>query len=147
MRAALWLAYRILLAWWFVFRPQHHGAVVAVWLGGRILMVRHSYRSRLSWPGGGIGRGEEPAHAAIRELREELGLAADRAALVFIEKALERGEHRYDHIWIFELKLTAPPALEPDGREVVAAIFMNPAELLALPLAPYIRAYLQRRIA
>ena len=147
MRAALWLAYRILLVWWFVFRPQHHGAMIAVWLGDRILMVRHSYRSRLSWPGGGVGRGEEPADAAIRELHEELGLAADRAALVFVEKILERREYRYDHIWIFELKLTALPTLEPDGREVVAADFMKPTDVLGLPLAPFIRAYLQRRVA
>ena len=113
IRVALWLAYRILLAWWFVVRPQHQGAMVAVWLGDQILMVRHSYRSRLSWPGGGIGRGEEPADAAIRELNEELGLAIDRAALAFVEKILERGEYRYDHIWIFELTLTASPRSNP----------------------------------
>jgi 8-oxo-dGTP diphosphatase len=146
IRAVLWLAYRILLAWWFVGRPQHHGAMIAIWLGGQILMIRHSYRSRLSWPGGGIGRGEEPADAAIRELHEELGFAVDHSALVFVEKTLERGEYRYDHIWIFELKLNTPPVLEPDGREVIGAAFLKPAEVLALPLAPYVRAYLQRRV-
>src|SRR3712207_7154589 len=46
--------------WWWLRRPDHHGAVVAVWLGRRILVVQQSYRSNLSWPGGGIRRGESP---------------------------------------------------------------------------------------
>jgi 8-oxo-dGTP diphosphatase len=144
-RRALWLAYRILLAWCYVGRPQHHGAVIAIWLGGQILMIQHSYHNHLGWPGGSIGRGEEPPDAAIRELYEELGLAVDRAALGFVEKTMERWESRYDHVWIFELMLTVPPVLELDGREVVAAIFMDPTESLALPLIPFIRTYLQRR--
>jgi 8-oxo-dGTP pyrophosphatase MutT (NUDIX family) len=146
MRAALWLAYRILLVWWFIGRPQHYGAVIAIWLGGRILMIRHSYRSHWSWPGGSVKPWEELPDAAIRELHEELGLAVDRAALGFVEKTLERWEYRYDHVWIFELMLTAPPLLKPDGREVVGAVFMDPAIALTLPLIPFIRSYLQRRV-
>ncbi len=145
VRAALWCAYRILLTWWFVARPQHHGAVIAIWLGGKILMIRHSYRNRLSWPGGGVRRGEDPADAAIRELHEELGFAADRKALTFAEKILERWEYRYDHVWIFELRLDVSPALAPDGREVVGAAFMAPADALAENLTPFIETYLRKR--
>ena len=43
--------------------PPHDGAVMAVWCGGRILVVQQSYRSNPSWPGGGIRRGEEPRAA------------------------------------------------------------------------------------
>ena len=146
-RTALWLAYRILLMWWFISRPHHYGAVIAIWLGGQILMIRHSYHNRLSWPGGSIRRGEEPPDAAVRELHEELRLTVDRAALSFVERTLERWEYRYDHVWIFELTLAAPPELELDGREVVAASFMNPAEVLTIPLLPFIRTYLERRLA
>ena len=76
---ALWrFAYRVgfraARLWWRVRRPAHDGAVVAIWLDdGRILAVQQSYRSNLSWPGGGIRRGEAPREAARRELREELG--------------------------------------------------------------------------
>lgn len=144
VRAALWCAYRILLAWWFVARPQHHGAVIAIWLGGKILMIRHSYRNRLSFPGGGVGRGEDPADAAVRELREELGLAIDRKALSLAGKILERWEYRYDHVWIYELRLSHPPALAPDGREVTGAAFMTPADALAENLTPFIEVYLRQ---
>src|SRR5215210_5985569 len=73
-RLAYRVGFRLARVWWRLRRPDHDGAVVAVWLDGRILAVQQSYRSNLSWPGGGIRRGEEPREAARRELREELGL-------------------------------------------------------------------------
>lgn len=41
---------------------------------GSVLLVRHSYRAGWGLPGGLTRRGEEPAHAALRESREEVGL-------------------------------------------------------------------------
>ena len=143
MRSALWIAYRVLRVWWFVRQPHHDGAVIAVWLGDRILMVRHSYRNCLSWPGGGIKSGEQPADAAVRELQEELGLRVPRESLVFCGGVMERWEKRYDHARIFELRLVAAPALRPDGREVIAAEFMTPADALRHRLIPFVAAYLR----
>lgn len=147
VRAALWTAYRLLRVWWFIRRPQHNGAVIAVWLGGRILMVRHSYRNRLGWPGGGIKPGEQPVDAARRELGEELGLVISRESLAFHGDIMERWEKRYDHIRIFELRLTAEPPLHPDGREVIAARFMTPADALGQPLIPFVAGYLRKHLA
>jgi 8-oxo-dGTP pyrophosphatase MutT (NUDIX family) len=41
---------------------------------GRMLLVRQRYSPGWHFPGGGVGRGEPPADAAIRECREEVGL-------------------------------------------------------------------------
>jgi len=147
VRVVLWTAYRLLRVWWFIRRPHHDGAVVALWLGGRILMVRHSYRSRLGWPGGGIKAGEQPVDAACRELGEELGLLVSRESLTFHGDVMERWEKRYDHVRIFELRLAAEPALYADGREVVAAHFMTPAEALRRPLIPFVADYLRMHLA
>lgn len=147
IRATLWTAYRLLRVWWFIRRPQHDGAVIAVWFGERILMVRHSYRNRLSWPGGGIKPGEQPVDAARRELEEELGLLVPPESLVFQGDVMERWEKRYDHVRIFELRLAAEPELHLDGREVIAARFMAPADALGQPLVPFVAGYLRKHLA
>jgi 8-oxo-dGTP pyrophosphatase MutT (NUDIX family) len=145
MRLALRLAYGGLRAWWFLRRPAHEGAVVAIWHRGRILMLRHSYRARLGWPGGSIGRGETPSEAARRELREELDLEVADGALTYVGETLQSWEYRRDRVRIFELTLPAAPHLRLDRREVVGAEFMTPAAALAADIAPFIRGYLEGR--
>lgn len=46
---------------------------------GRILVARHTYRSGPPWglPGGWVQRGEDPARAAVREIREETSLQVE----------------------------------------------------------------------
>ena len=54
------------------------GAVCAIERGdGRILLVRLAYRHRWGMPGGLLKRGETPAEAARREVREEVGFDVD----------------------------------------------------------------------
>lgn len=60
---------------------------------GHLLLVRQSYR-RDGWgfPGGHLHRGEEPADAAHRELREELGIDVELQGLpvVVVDAAARR---------------------------------------------------------
>jgi 8-oxo-dGTP pyrophosphatase MutT (NUDIX family) len=72
-------AHAVLRVWWFVRRPHVHGvkAVLQPADGSdAVLFVRHAYGERWLWqlPGGGIGRGEDPATAIAREVHEELGV-------------------------------------------------------------------------
>jgi len=146
MRVALWCAYHLLLAWWFLRRPNHYGAVVAIWVGPQILMIRHSYRRNwLSWPGGSVRRGEAPLEAARRELREETGLNITDDSLRFVGRVLERWEWRYDYVSLFELRLKRAPSLHLDGCEVIDAKLMSRKAALAQPLVPFIRTYLENR--
>jgi len=50
---------------------------------GRILVVRKRGTSRYMLPGGKIEVGETPAHAAIRELCEEVGAVLNEEQLTF----------------------------------------------------------------
>lgn len=61
-----------------LFAPRNLVGAVGVVFDqeGRILIAEHVYRSRFRWglPGGWIERGEDPAAALQREMREELAL-------------------------------------------------------------------------
>lgn len=62
---------------WFVTRPKTRGVrAIACTPEGRVVLVRHSYLRGWHLPGGGQARGESAEQAALRELREEIGLVA-----------------------------------------------------------------------
>ena len=104
-RAAYWLGFRILRGWWYLRRPDHRGALVAIWVRNRILMLRLSYRHDLNLPGGGIMRGETPEQTALRELKEEVGLTLDPSLLRIAWRQQSFWDYRQDHVTIFEVEL------------------------------------------
>jgi len=145
-RAGYWLAFRIMRAWWFVARPRHRGALVAVWVEDRVLVLRQSYRVHLNLPGGGVGDGETPEFAARRELREEVGLELAPGALRVAWEGESFWDWRRDYVTIFEASMDTLPELAPDGREVIEARFIHPLAVLAGPQAPFVEKYLLQRL-
>lgn len=83
-RALLPLAYRLRHHWrkWRKV-PLMGCAVIISDLDGAIIMLRHSYGPAVwALPGGGVSKGEDPAEAAKREVREELKIELQRIELV-----------------------------------------------------------------
>jgi 8-oxo-dGTP pyrophosphatase MutT (NUDIX family) len=58
-----------------ILSPTATGTCALVERDGKVLLVRHSYATGWFLPGGGLKRGEPPALAILRELREEIGLS------------------------------------------------------------------------
>jgi ADP-ribose pyrophosphatase YjhB (NUDIX family) len=135
-------AYLMLRAWWFVRRPQTHGAAVALWHEGKVLLVRTSYRHCYSLPGGFVKRGEPAEQAARRELREELGIDLAAQALQHAWSGTLDFESRRDAIDIWEVTVASAPALRVTGREIVSAGWLSPSDALSQRLFPHIAAYL-----
>jgi 8-oxo-dGTP pyrophosphatase MutT (NUDIX family) len=146
-RAAYWLGFRIMRSWWYLRRPDHRGALVAVWVRHRVLVLRLSYRTDVSLPGGGINRGETAEQAALRELKEEVGLTLAAGDLRLAWRQQSFWDYRQDHVTIFEAELDDLPPLLPDGREVVEARLISPLAVLAGPAAPFLRSYLLDRLS
>jgi 8-oxo-dGTP pyrophosphatase MutT (NUDIX family) len=138
-------AYRAMRVYWAVFHPRAHGALVAVWHGGEVLLVHTSYAAYYQFPGGYVRRGETGAEAASREVLEELGLRVEPGALVPVADVEHVWEGKRERVEIFELSPPGRPSVEIDDREVVDARFVAPEQALQLALFPPVREVIERR--
>jgi 8-oxo-dGTP pyrophosphatase MutT (NUDIX family) len=143
-RIAMWVAYRLQLAWWFVRRPAIHGSYVAVWHGDRVLVIQNSYRRRLSFPAGGRARSETLLATAQRELLEEVGIRANAEQLAYYGEIVHRVSYAEDHAHFYELRCDAAPEVCVDRREVIWAEFLTPNDALARGVVGVVRRYLER---
>ena len=130
-RALLPLAYRVRQRWRRWRKAPIYGSnVILTDLRGDLLLLRHSYGPQ-GWclPGGGVGRKEDPARAALRELEEELRLSPPNLASVgAIEGRISGSPHT---MYLFEAVIDQQP--RPDRREVMDARFF-PLHSLPEPL-------------
>src|SRR5262245_61038404 len=68
-RTAYRVGFPLARIWWRLRHQQHEGALVAVYVGQTLLLVRSSYRIEWNFPGGTVRHGETPEVAARRDLR------------------------------------------------------------------------------
>jgi 8-oxo-dGTP pyrophosphatase MutT (NUDIX family) len=127
--------------WWRVRKPQRTGVLVAAFdAAGRVLLVRHSYGPPVwTLPGGGIGRSEDPASAAAREFREELGCELVNVVHAAADEEEESGSRELRHL--FAADLAGTPA--PDMREIVAVGLFD-CDALPVPCDRRVRPALAR---
>ena len=96
LRWALTAIYQLLKAAWFVRRPRTFGAhALALTPDRKLILVKLRYVPGWRLPGGGRSNTEDPATAALRELREEIGMTSHGAVRVAAELE-QRPHHRRD---------------------------------------------------
>ena len=146
-RAGYRAAYQGLRLWWRIgpARPSKRGALVALWQGGRILLVKQSYRRALTLPGGYGHPGEDPKQTARRELKEETGIALDTSSFGLSYENTRRFEDHLNTVFIFEVSLAQEPLLRVDRREIAWGNFFTPQEALSFFIDPQVRSYLGAR--
>ena len=78
--------------------PRAHIAVGVISDGARVLITRRAESGMLGglweFPGGKVRRGEAPASACRREIREEVGLRVD------VKERIARVQHAYSHLTV-----------------------------------------------
>lgn len=142
-QAAYFIVYRLLICYWFIFRPSVRGVFVGVWYHGKILIIKNSYKTKYSVPGGYLKRKENPVSAATRELEEEINIRIPLDRLQFAGEFTFFDEFKHDTVIFFETKLTDSPDIKIDNREVIWGKFLTPSSALELNLTPAVREYLE----
>lgn len=127
MKTLYRLADRLRRAYWFVRRPTTRGVKCVIENDGKWLMIRNTYGRRCwTFPGGKVGRREDPAHAARREALEEVGVRLH--GLEFIGSYKSNKHHKHDTVYCFRTS-TADRSHRVDGREVEEADWFPPTAL------------------
>lgn len=74
--------------------------------------------------GGGIDEGEDPHTAAIRELREELGIECE---LEYVGKEVYMDDDCIDHLYMYKATYSGP--FKPNTNEVADIMFFSPHQI------------------
>ncbi|MBI1758778.1 MAG: NUDIX hydrolase [Actinobacteria bacterium] len=114
-------------------RPRVAAGVLIRDPGGRVLLVKPTYKDGWDLPGGYVEPGETPTQACVREAAEELGLAITPGGLLVADWAPHPAEG--DKIlFVFDGGVLTPddPQPVPDGVEIAEARFWPPEEFHAL---------------
>jgi len=139
-RLAGWIRRSGLLRWGLrmgvmVFIPrQHVGAVGAIFNDkGQVLLLEHVFRPQFPWglPGGWLNRGEDPAHAVVRELKEELGLAVEiKQLLLCLPQGGKTGVPRGLGLAYYgRLSNGQTPEPPPHAHEVLSVRWLHPEQI------------------
>jgi 8-oxo-dGTP diphosphatase len=140
-------AYKLARAYWRVRRPLTHGALVTLWCHGQVLLVRNSYVPYYSAPGGYLHRHELARHAAVRELREEVGIIASPDDLSQVLELTHDWDGRRDHVVIFSLELAERPIVQVDYREVVEAFWFEPEQVARCDVFPPLKRAIAEQVS
>ncbi|GHF70300.1 hypothetical protein GCM10018790_55290 [Kitasatospora xanthocidica] len=112
---------------------------------GRVLTVNPTYKEGWDLPGGMAEADEPPDRAAVRELREELGLTITVRHLLVVDWVAPHGPWDDQLAFIFDagtLSPTIAATLRPHDDELSEALFL-PGPEAAARLRPRQRARLQ----
>jgi 8-oxo-dGTP diphosphatase len=113
---------------------------------GRVLLVRFSDRSDLPgvWalPGGGVGHGEHPARAVVREFAEETGLAIRITGLRAVVGDVMAGRGgsvalHSDRV-LYDVEVTGGTLRPERGGTSDEVAWVDAEDLATLPLMPFV---------
>lgn len=140
LRVALTSAYQLLKASWAVRRPRTFGAhALALTPARKLILVKLRYAPGWRLPGGGRHAGEDAIEAALRELREEIGMTAHGAVQLAAELE-QRPDSRRDLVSVVVVREVR---YRPRWSWEVERVIETDMQRLPAELAPVARAWIE----
>ena len=121
---------------YYILRPGIHfflhgtrRAYVAFEHDGKILVLKNVL-GRGTWhlPGGGCKKGESFEEAALREVREEVGVQVVTSQFTQLSEQPFRSKRNFDYA-LYLIRLNHPVELRLDVLEILDAQWVEPSEL------------------
>ncbi|MDQ5972257.1 MAG: hypothetical protein QG553_416 [Patescibacteria group bacterium] len=132
-KLGFWLAYPLL---WVYLRFGWRTRVLVI-VDGEILLLRGWLGTgRWQLPGGGVHRGEPPAQAAQRELREETGIevSAEQLQPLYSGRSSSHGLSFNFHAYVVEL--AAKPVVKRQAIEISESQWVKPTKVSEYSVTP-----------
>lgn len=123
-------AYTIRKVIWSITRPLTLGVhAIVLDQEDRVLLVKHTYKSGWSLPGGGVGRGETIFQAIKRELLEEVGVSANISVNDLRGIFYNPIDYKSDHVALFVVKNWTRAVDKYDVLEISEVAFFEKSQL------------------
>ena len=109
---------------------------------GRVLLVEPTYKPHWEVPGGTVEDNESPRAAAVREIREELGLDVTPGRLLVVDWVPPRGTRTEGLMFLFAARIPADAEIRLPADELRGWAWCTPDEAdarLPGPLARRVR--------
>lgn len=100
---------------WRIRKPVTQGARTVILAENKVLLVKHIFSESWVFPGGHIEVGEKPHVAAIREVKEEVGVNLDDVTLA--GSFTHNTEGKIDTVFSFYKILEKRPDIKLETRE------------------------------
>jgi 8-oxo-dGTP pyrophosphatase MutT (NUDIX family) len=131
-------------------RKRMGAAVLFTDTGGRVLLVEPTYKDYWEVPGGAVDADESPYDAAVREVKEELGLSVSPGPLLVVDWVPPRPDRPEGVMFVFDggrLSRTRATEIAVPPQELAGWAWCTPPEarerlsgLLALRVEAALRA-------
>jgi 8-oxo-dGTP pyrophosphatase MutT (NUDIX family) len=108
--------------YWFIFRPHTKGVKCLIKSNGLYLLIQTTYSGKYwTLPGGGIKQKETPEEAAIREVKEEVGILIDNAKLLGSYEST--AEYKKDTVFLTYAETSVQQVITHTGEIAIAKWF------------------------
>ena len=114
-------------------RRASSAGVALIDTADRVLVVKAKYKRYWSFPGGIIDVNETPLRAAVREVKEEVGLDIDPTSLLFgfVVSRQSGIALTYQFVFYGSVEVTNASTIVLDGKEIEAYEFVTREQILA----------------